>query len=60
MRAGVCSIISCCSRIRSSPSDTEGISRCDWYRSKKGIEAVLGEVERCGGQFYDIIKDLEV
>ena len=43
-----------------SPSDTEGISRCDWYRSKKGIEAVLGEVERCGGQFYDIIKDLEV
>lgn len=43
-----------------SPSDTEGISRYNWYRTEKGIEAVLGEMERCGGQFYQIIKDLEV
>lgn len=43
-----------------SPSDVENISRHDWYRTERGIETVLGEMERCGGQFHQIIKDLEV
>lgn len=35
--------------------DIDGISRDTWYKSKKGIETVLGEVERCGGQFHEIL-----
>lgn len=37
------------------PADV-GINRDNWYRTEKGIETVLGEVERCGSQFHDIIK----
>lgn len=37
------------------PQDT-GINRENWYRTEKGIEIVLGEVERCGIQFHEIIK----
>ena len=40
------------------PSDT-GISRENWYLSEKGIEEVLGEIERCGSQFHQILKGLK-
>lgn len=33
-----------------------GIDRNNWHRTEKGIEVVLGEVERCGSQFHEIIK----
>lgn len=29
-----------------------------WMREPDGIDAVLGELERCGGQFHDILKEL--
>lgn len=38
------------------PVVTKGISRDTWYQSELGIETVLGEVERCGGQFHEIMK----
>lgn len=34
------------------------ISRKDWYQSEKGIEEVLGEVERCGKQFHQILREI--
>lgn len=40
-------------------SDTDGINRENWHRQERGIQAVLGEMERCGSQFHQIIKDLE-
>lgn len=39
------------------PSDV-GINRTNWYLTEEGIEEVLGEVERCGKQFHNIMKDL--
>lgn len=38
------------------PVVTRGISRESWYRTEAGIDTVLGEVERCGGQFHEIMK----
>lgn len=38
------------------PVVTKGISRENWYRTEQGIETVLGEVERCGGQFHEIMR----
>lgn len=40
------------------PADTQGISKNDWFKSQNGIEKVMGELMRCGGQFADIIKPL--
>ncbi|MCD8105079.1 MAG: YdcF family protein [Lachnospiraceae bacterium] len=33
------------------------ISRESWHRTRRGIDTVLGEVERCGGQFHEILAD---
>lgn len=41
------------------PSDV-GINRDNWFQSEDGIEEVLGEVERCGKQFHDIMRALDV
>ena len=38
------------------PVVTRGISRETWPRSEEGIRTVLGEVERCGTQFHEIMK----
>lgn len=35
-----------------------GINRTNWMNTDKGIDIVLGEVERCGGQFHKIMRDL--
>jgi uncharacterized SAM-binding protein YcdF (DUF218 family) len=40
-----------------SPVVTRGISRDTWQQSEEGIATVLGEVERCGSQFHQILKD---
>lgn len=40
-----------------SPVVTKGISKENWFTTKHGIETVLGEVERCGAQFHEIMKD---
>lgn len=39
------------------PSDT-GINRSNWYQSGQGIDLVLGELERCGGQFHLILREI--
>lgn len=39
------------------PTKTRGIDRDNWYRSRKGIDLVLGELERCGSQFHEIVKE---
>ncbi len=37
------------------PVVTKGISRENWYQTRQGIDRVLGELERCGGQFHEIL-----
>ncbi len=37
------------------PVVTKDISRESWHRSREGIDTVLGELERCGGQFHEIM-----
>ncbi|NCB93490.1 MAG: YdcF family protein [Clostridia bacterium] len=39
------------------PSDV-GINRENWMLTKKGREEVLGEMERCGAQFHEILADI--
>lgn len=38
------------------PVVTRGISRENWMQTEQGIDTVLGEVERCGGQFHEILR----
>ena len=38
------------------PIVTRGISGTTWMKTKAGIDIVLGEVERCGGQFHEILR----
>ena len=33
------------------PAVTQGISRCSWMESQKGLDTVLGELRRCGEPF---------
>ncbi len=40
------------------PAPGADVTRENWLRSEGGIDAVLGEMERCGGQFHAILKDL--
>lgn len=39
------------------PAPGADVTRENWLKSAEGIDAVLGEMERCGGQFHDILKD---
>lgn len=39
------------------PVETKGITRSNWYRRKEGIELVLGEIEKCGSQFHQIVAE---
>lgn len=39
-----------------SPVVTKGISRDTWYQTEQGIDTVLGEMERCGSQFHQIMR----
>ena len=38
------------------PVETKGINSQNWYLNPDKIDVVLGEVQRCGSQFYDIMK----
>lgn len=38
------------------PVDVDGITKTTWMHSPQGIARVLGELERCGAQFRNIIK----
>ena len=38
------------------PVVTRGIGRETWFQSEEGIDTVLGEVERCGKQFHEIMR----
>lgn len=40
------------------PAENTPVTRESWMRTPEGIDAVLGELERCGGQFRDIAKDV--
>ena len=39
------------------PTVTRGISRKNWFREEKKIDEVLGELEKCGSQFHQILRD---
>lgn len=43
-------------RLLICPVVTQGISRGNWYQDDRKIDVVLGEVERCGNQFHEIMK----
>lgn len=38
------------------PVVTKGISKDNWYQTEHGIQTVLGEIERCGAQFHEIMR----
>lgn len=38
------------------PIETKGIGRDTWLDTELGIDMVLGEVERCGAQFHEIMR----
>lgn len=38
------------------PVVTKGISKENWYLTEYGIQTVLGEMERCGAQFHEIMR----
>lgn len=44
-------------RFLACPAVTRGISRENWQNDPVKIDLVLGEVERCGSQFHDILKN---
>ena len=37
------------------PVETEEINKDNWFKSENGIEKVMGELSRCGGQFKKAI-----
>ena len=39
------------------PTITKGITRDNWFKTAKGRETVLGEIERCGSQFHEIVAE---
>ena len=40
------------------PAPDSDVTRENWARTPEGIDAVLGELERCGGQFHEIMREL--
>lgn len=39
------------------PTVTQGISRDNWFLEDEKIDLVLGEMERCGSQFHEILRE---
>ncbi len=39
------------------PVNCSGITKENWFRSERGINRVMGELERCGNQFVGDVKD---
>lgn len=46
-------------RILIHPIAANGITKDNWMDTDEGIDLVLGEMQRCGGQFAKILKDLK-
>ena len=44
--------------IRVCPAPNAAITRDNWTDTPEGIDAVLGELERCGSQFHDILREI--
>lgn len=40
------------------PAGEDAVTRESWMRSEEGIDAVLGELERCGSQFHAISREI--
>lgn len=40
------------------PAPGTPVTRDTWMHEPDGIDAVLGELSRCGGQFHDILKEI--
>jgi len=40
------------------PAHGVPVEKDNWMYEPEGIDAVLGEMERCGGQFHDILKEI--
>lgn len=40
------------------PAPGAAVTRASWMHEPEGIDAVLGEMERCGAQFHDILREL--
>lgn len=40
------------------PAPGAAVTRKSWMHEPEGIDAVLGEMERCGAQFHDILREL--
>ena len=41
------------------PTDTQGITADNWYKTERGIQVVLGELKKCGEYFEEYIKELK-
>lgn len=39
-----------------APVESQNINKDNWFKTAQGIEQVLGELERCGGQFKEILE----
>lgn len=39
------------------PTVTKGITRENWFKNREAANIVLGEIERCGSQFHDIVAE---
>lgn len=39
------------------PTETKGITRDNWFKSRETADIVLGEIERCGSQFHEIVAE---
>lgn len=40
------------------PAPSAAITHSNWTTEPEGIDAVLGELERCGSQFHDILREI--
>lgn len=40
------------------PAAGAAVTRGSWLDSEEGIDAVLGELSRCGGQFHEILREI--
>ncbi len=41
------------------PVDATGVTKENWYKSQENITAVLAEMDRCGNQFEQIIREMQ-
>lgn len=42
------------------PAEIQGINKYSWFKCDNGIERVMGELMRCGGQFKDMFKSIKL